>query len=151
MVGIIVITTALIEELKQFAEWAARQENWYDIEARMDGKIKPPGEDERYEKIVGVVNPMRCIFSWTIVKSTKNLYRHLSISVPDPDRFPNPEMAFEVAKYLGFTGRHSDWYIHADNGGPGEHKNVIIIQDLSSKLEVTNESERQEENGSVVD
>lgn len=119
------------EEIKTFeelAEWASKEENWYDVEAAKRGEIEAPGEDKRYVRFLG---DLQCVFSFTVVKSTKMLYRHLSISVAAPGRMPNLHLSTEIAKMLGFTGGPVDWRFGegrvAPEGGP---RNGVILQEI---------------------
>jgi hypothetical protein len=129
MLGIVLINNELRDDLKKLADWAAQPENWYDIEAAHRGEVIAPGDDERYVKIVGVVGTVRCVFSWSVVRSNKSLFRHLSVSVvDDPNKLPNPELTFEIARMLGFTGSMDDWLIGRGLEGPGLVKNIVIMQ-----------------------
>jgi hypothetical protein len=131
MLGIIIFDKKLEDDISSLAEWASKPENWYDIEAFMRGEGKPPGDDKRYERIIGLVGQMRCVFSWTVFCSKKELYRHLSISVSDPKRIPSPTMSFEIARMLGFIGSYQDWGIGEGlSNPPGAHRNIVILQQI---------------------
>jgi len=60
-----------------------------------------PGNDPRYIVTMG---SYRVVFSLTEIPHEGKLYKHLSISIPDKDRFPNPIMINEVIGLFGFEG-----------------------------------------------
>lgn len=124
---IIVITDADIQGFKELAEWASKKENWYDVEAAKRGEVKAPGADKRYVRILG---DMQCIFSFTVIKSEKVLYRHLSISVADPTCMPNRSVAADIARMLGFTSEGSEWAFGPGAVMPGGPKNGVILQEI---------------------
>ncbi len=124
---ILLITAEIEEACKQLATWAAQPENWYDLEAGVSGQILPPGGDARYVRQFGY---FRCVFSVTHYRTQKQLFRHLSISVADPEGMPALEIAFELAKLFGFTGAPQDWGIGEGVRAPGEHRHGVVMQDM---------------------
>ena len=69
--------------------------NWY----RPGLSETIPGDDPRY---VATLDTYRVVFSYTEME-TKELLRHLSISVPSKD-YPNPFVVWTFADLFGFTG-----------------------------------------------
>ena len=73
----------------------------------------PPGDDARH--VVHIPLGFRAAFSFT-EDPEGDLYRHLSISVEDEAKYPNPIAAFMIADAFGFTG----WKIEmGDQPPPG--------------------------------
>ena len=58
-----------------------------------------PGDDPGF---VAYLNTYRCVFTFT--RAQGMVYRHLTISVPAKDKYPNPIAAFMIAELFGFTG-----------------------------------------------
>jgi hypothetical protein len=58
-----------------------------------------PGDDPNFVAHVPV--GFRCVF--TLTKHGGKLFRHLTVSVPDKDRFPSPEAMIALAREFGFT------------------------------------------------
>lgn len=58
-----------------------------------------PGDDPRF---VIFLNTFRVVFTFSVYQGA--LWRHLSISVPEKDKYPNPIAAFTIAKEFGFSG-----------------------------------------------
>ena len=61
----------------------------------------PPGDDPRH---VCLLNDFCCTFSYTKDEASGKLYRHLSVSIPVPDRYPSPEAMAEIAALFEFSG-----------------------------------------------
>jgi hypothetical protein len=80
---------------------------------------KAPGNDPRHVLRLG---DMRCVFS--VSKAGTRLYRHLTISVSNRTRLPNPSLVEEVGHLLGFDGSLTDWFV-SDGGGL-----IILIQEI---------------------
>ncbi|HMI84892.1 MAG TPA: hypothetical protein VK550_12415 [Polyangiaceae bacterium] len=85
--------------------FASLPENHY---RPLSGDREPPGDKESYILTFGLPGrTYRCVFSLTEA-SDKNLYRHLSISVPEmqhtPSRAPHPLACWTLARAYGFTG-----------------------------------------------
>lgn len=74
----------------------------------LSGDRVPPGDKESYIRTFGLPGKTyRCVFSFTEA-SDKNIYRHLSISVPEmagnPRLAPHPLACWTLARAYGFTG-----------------------------------------------
>jgi|SRR5215475_10582682 len=63
------------------------------------GKSPTPGDIPGY---VAFLNTYRCVFTFTRTRGM--IYRHLTISVPPENKYPNPVAAFLIAQLFGFTG-----------------------------------------------
>jgi hypothetical protein len=80
------------QSLKEFAE---QPENRFVI-----GRSSfVPGDRSEY---VRYLNNYRCVF--TLTEHESRVFRHLSISVPAPNRLPHQMSAFTIATWFGFTG-----------------------------------------------
>ena len=66
---------------------------------------KVPGDDPRHVLILGTY---RAVFSITDMfdplHRVRRSFRHLSVSIPDPKRYPHPVAVCMIADVLGFTG-----------------------------------------------
>jgi hypothetical protein len=88
-----------------------------------------PGDNPNH---VAVLNTYRCVFTFTHVSD--RVFRHLSISVPQPGKFANPAAAFHIAELFGFTGYDvreafipaPDWIIDTKL----EENCIIIAQEI---------------------
>lgn len=100
---------------KEMVAFSSQPENIY----HPGPGAKIPGDRPEH---VAHFNDFRCVFSWTAVKS--GVYRHLSVSVGDPTRLPNPVMVEEVSRLFGFTKSYADWQVEIDHS----HGAVIIAQ-----------------------
>jgi hypothetical protein len=103
------------ERAKEIATFASQPENIY----HPGPKAKVPGDCPEY---VAQFNDFRAVFSWTKVKS--GVYRHLSVSVGDPTRLPNPVMVEEISRLFGFSKGYQDWDVDVD----AAHGVVIVAQ-----------------------
>ena len=90
---------------KEIATFSAQPENIY----QPGPGSAPPGDRREH---VAQFWDFRCVFSWTRVQS--GTYRHLSVSVGDPTRLPNPVMVDEISRLFGFTGTYSNWNVEID-------------------------------------
>jgi len=103
------------QRAKEIVAYASQPENIY----HPDPKAKVPGDCPEH---VAQFGSFRIVFSWTKVRL--GVYRHLSVSVGDPTRLPNPVMVEEVSRLFGFTGSFKDWEIEIDR----EHGVAIVAQ-----------------------
>ena len=110
---------AAVQCLRDFAEKPA---NWYLIGPGGRSSFTP-GDLPQYRVFLG---SYRCVFTWTRQHDGR-LFRHLSISVPS-ERYPNPIVAFEIAKLFGFTGRESP-LVEAPDG-------VLSVQHVDTRSAV---------------
>lgn len=134
MLTVFVIGDEERKVFKELADMASQKENWFDGDAFAASKIATvPGSDDKFVRVLGDV---RCVFSWTIYRSKKQLFRHLTMSVlGQPDRMPSIFVAHEVARMLGFTGDSDGWmHQQLDNG---ETKVGAIAQLLDYQLYVS--------------
>jgi hypothetical protein len=58
-----------------------------------------PGNDPHFTALLG---SYRTVFTFT--RDGEALFRHLSVSVPMPGRYPNPIAVWMIADLYGFTG-----------------------------------------------
>jgi hypothetical protein len=87
-----------------------------------------PGENPNH---VADLNTYRCVFTFT--RAEGRLYRHLTISVPKQQKYPNPIAAFMIAELFGFTGYNEkepsrpglNWIIDINN----EENCVMLAQE----------------------
>lgn len=63
------------------------------------GKRPPIGNNPNHARLIPV--GFRVVFS--IEEHMKNKYRHLSVSLTDSDKAPNPGHVAEIARLLGFS------------------------------------------------
>jgi hypothetical protein len=117
------------KKVDAIVEFAQQEANWYDPKPG----AKPPGLDARYRCFLGTY---RCVFSFTIDRRAKKVYRHLSISVPTRGRLPQPPVAVLIAKMFGFTGdAHPDklvpldWMVHVQTDHLVDDDCVVLVQD----------------------
>ncbi len=105
--------------IKAVVEFAAKPENHYRLLPGVDST--PPGLDPNFCAQLG---HYRCVFSHTVTPDC--MYRHLSVSIPKPWRFPHP-MAIEIiAKRFGFTGGFKNWGVNVNK----EDGCVVVVQRL---------------------
>jgi hypothetical protein len=100
---------------KEIASYSSQPENIY----HPGDKAKVPGDHPEH---VAQFGDFRCVFSWTRVKS--GVYRHLSVSVGDPSRLPNPVIVEEIARLFGFAGSFGNWQMDID----APHGVVIVAE-----------------------
>jgi hypothetical protein len=107
----------------QVVAHALEPENYYEPGL----SPQPPGDDPRY---IVLLNTFRCVFSITKAPDGR-LFRHLSISVPTPGKYPNEFAVLEIARLFGFTGWDGhrlyfpdNWMIDANQ----EDECVILAQ-----------------------
>lgn len=101
MIRVLVISEEAREHARRVKEFAERPENLYDPYTQPCGtKVAIPGDNPRH---VAQFNSFRAVFSITRSPEGK-VFRHLSISIPVRDRYPNPVAVCETAALFGFTG-----------------------------------------------
>lgn len=86
-----------------------------------------PGDNPLYVIWLG---DYRCVF--TITKSDGRLWRHLSVSVPAKNAFPNHAAIEEIARLFGITGTVTDW---ARKGHVMPNHNegcIVVVQEYPS-------------------
>ena len=76
-------------------DYALDRKHWY----RPAKDARVPGDDPRF---VTHLDTYRCVF--TITETPAGPMRHLSISVPAKELYPNVIAAFTIAEMFGFTG-----------------------------------------------
>jgi len=103
------------QRAKEMVVYASQPGNYY----HPGPKAKVPGDCPEH---VAQFGSFRIVFSWTKVKP--GVFRHLSVSVGDPKRLPNPVMVEEVSRLFGFTGTFKDWDVEVDRN----HGVAIIAQ-----------------------
>jgi hypothetical protein len=115
-------------KVKVVTDFAEKPENYYIVEKGGFSLQRPPGDDPRH---VTHLDTYRCVFS--ITKAEDKLWKHLSVSVPNPNAFPNPMATFTIAELFGFTtwtGNPADvpeaWKIQID----GEGHCIVLAQEL---------------------
>lgn len=116
------------QEIRRVVEHAER--NYYEPGMSL------PGDDPAF--VVHVPDGFRCVF--TITRYQGQLYRHLTVSVPDPEKYPSPEATVVLAKEFGFTASDGSLEIRkrvvvdgwmASPGHEGEHC-IVVIQPLEA-------------------
>lgn len=86
-------------DLKELAEYA--EKNVYSMDDLLDimnGATDPPGLDKNFTRTI----PYEYRVVFTIEDQVKGKFRHLSISVGDRTKLPNPHACEEIIKLLGF-------------------------------------------------
>jgi hypothetical protein len=84
-----------------------------------------PGDDPKF---VIHLNTYRVVFTFSVDRGA--LWRHLSISVPEKDKYPNPIAAFTIAKEFGFSGwvegrgPPDGWFLKVEKEPPY----IVIVQ-----------------------
>jgi len=89
-----------------------------------------PGDDPNF---VVNLDTYRCVFTFTRIDG--KLYRHLTISIPRPNIYPNPIAAFHIAVLFGFTGYNEndpekpgvDWMMDVKR----DENAVMLVQEAS--------------------
>jgi len=94
---VLIIDNEAKSRATEVLDFASKPENIY----RPGPKVKAPGDNPNYVMNIG---DFRVVFSLTESQIDQMIYRHLSISVPDRNRFPNPVVVNEVIQLFGFTG-----------------------------------------------
>lgn len=85
-----------------------------------------PGDNPNF---VAKLDTYRAVFTFTRIEG--KIYRHLTISIPRPQMFPNPIAAFHIAELFGFTGYKgadrpgTDWMIDVKH----DENAVMIAQE----------------------
>ena len=75
------------------------------LQDRIAGKLPAVGDNP--EHVVKLFFGITVVFSWQI-QPDKFAYRHISVSVDNPDKMPNPVMFNELLGQFGFEGRLAD-------------------------------------------
>lgn len=109
-------TTEAVASLVAFAE--ANPLSLYQIKKIMEGVSVPPGDDDRFVRIVP--NGFRCVLTIEEHRNNK-VFRHLSVSV-DGDQWPNPQAVEVLMKVFGFTSVLHDCVSYLE-----EHSRAINI------------------------
>lgn len=114
------------DKAAQVLEFAERPENWY----HHPGSSWVPGDRSEF---VTRIDTYRCVYTHTVSRGRH--YRHLSISVPAREKFPNPVAVFTLATFFGFTGARmvedvaaepgTDWMFEPNH----EEKCVMVVQE----------------------
>jgi len=121
MLRVLVIGDAEREAVNRLVAWAMEPANYYRIGP--DAKI--PGTNPKY---VIRLNDFRCVF--TITDNGEMLWRHLSVSVPAPNKIPNPIMFEEIAKLFGFKGDVEDWAREGHVDVNRRDNCVVLVQEF---------------------
>lgn len=107
---LLVIGPEETQAARELVAFAAEEANWY----QPDLAQPPPGENPKH---CLQLNDFRCVFSITKAPDG-SLYRHLSVSVPTPDKFPSPEAFDLIAQLFGFPEMncetHGQYGIHCN-------------------------------------
>jgi hypothetical protein len=94
---VLIIDDEAKAEAQRVLDYALDPAHWY--RPGIDSKI--PGNNPDY--VARIRDGFRCVF--TITRHGDGFtMRHLSISVPGEDRYPNVAAAFMIAELFGFTG-----------------------------------------------
>lgn len=98
--------------VQELVKFASREENWYKI-----GESKwVPGDRQEY---ILHMDTYRCVFTNTLMED-KRIFRHLSVSIPKEDMFPNPVVVYEIASMFGFIGAKTSQLQSDIVVGPGD-------------------------------
>src|SRR5580698_4611 len=79
---------------------ATKPENYY----RLGTSTWIPGDLPEYRIVLGGIMTV-----FTITVAGTETLRHMSFSLTDSPKMPNPAMVEEIAKMFGFTGTVYDW------------------------------------------
>jgi hypothetical protein len=82
--------------IKRVLRHAMAPQHWY--RPKKDARI--PGDDPQF--VAHIRDGYRCVF--TITQTEGTIFRHLTISVPSEDKYPNIVAAFLIAQEFGFVG-----------------------------------------------
>ncbi len=106
------------EAIRKVVSYSRARRHWYYVEEDDTTKQPPPGTLPGHvcKLLVGV----RCVFSYTYLRATHTLCRHLSISVFGLPAEPN--IATALAEEFGFRGQIDDWRIQLEDNC------VVVIQ-----------------------
>jgi hypothetical protein len=92
----LVIDERAKEQAKNILEYA--DAHWY-----RPWEEGPPGDNPNH--VLKLFSGYRVVFSFTMAPKTHEVWRQLSISLTDSNRYPNPFAAYTIAQDLfGFTG-----------------------------------------------
>lgn len=112
--SVLIVTDAEREAAHKVAMYAALPEHHY----KPGPGVPSPGDDPKHTVRFA---SFRCTFSFTQF-SKVGLFRHLSISVSDPKKYPHPVAVEMIANLFGFKGQLEDWQV-----GPHEREHCIIV------------------------
>lgn len=110
-------------ELKSLSEYAMK--NQYSLDEmldRMNNDIEPPGDDKNFFRII----PHEFKVVMTVEEHPSGKFRHVSISVGDRTKMPNPHACEEIVKMLDFDGELYDCVISGFEDG---------VVDIMEKME----------------
>jgi len=90
-----------------------------------------PGHDPN---LVAIFNEIRVAFSFTHLEG--DVFRHVSISVPEAGQYPNPMIALAIADLFGFTGwDHTAEIPEGWTGGVNQDEGcVVFIQKIEEPV-----------------
>lgn len=125
------------KELKDLAEFAAKEENHWNA---AEGKAHEPNPFTRHVKVSctsGHDHTVHVIFTFSVgflMKPTgevvkKVVIRHLTLGMDDFMAHPDPVQILTVAKFLGFTGSNENWHIEMH---PSWTNVVVVTQPVET-------------------
>jgi hypothetical protein len=133
---VLLIDDEVRRNIKRVVEFSSKTENYYRIDANGKSQGKAPGLDARH---VVRIDTYRCVFSVTSTPISR--YRHLSVGIPEEDKYPNPLAAWMIASEFGFTGWDGkseappkDWLFDVHK----QENCVVVAQLLSATQEAVN-------------
>lgn len=112
----LVIDDAVRADIKRVVAYAeAHRVPLPEMRLHADGKLPPPGDDNRF--VCVLPRGFRCVY--TVEYHPSGLYRHLSVSVPDPGRAPNETAVILIASEFGFHPEGiAGWVFRKEDFGP---------------------------------
>jgi hypothetical protein len=117
--SILIIDDQSRQRVQRLAEFALSPENHY----RPGGGIVP-GDDSRFVIMLG---SYRCVFTYTRLSS--GLFRHLSVSVGQPGKWPMPQAVEMIGQMFGFVGPFASWIKSLDT-----HSQSVVVAELINEL-----------------
>ena len=113
----LIIDDTARQAAQRVIDFAEKKENHYIVGYGGLTAQRPPGDDSRHVLYVsGLAGDLsgktgfRCVFS--ITEADGATWRHLSISIPPPTKYPNPYAVYTIAQdlfhFTGWNGRSSE-------------------------------------------
>jgi hypothetical protein len=131
MRGFLVIGPKQRKQAAKILKHSKKRANWYNpTVAGWMNRI--PGHMREHTCKMG---NYRCVFSWTLNKHQR-VFRHLTVSVPDKDKYPLPEGILMIAPLFGFTtdgekteaGFPASWGLDVKDDHPIDDPCVEVIE-----------------------
>lgn len=136
----LIISDGIVQRIREVVAHASQRDHWYDPTNRTDGWLdRLPGNNP--EHCVTIPDNYRCVFSYSI-SGNKQVWRHLSVSVPAKGAMPSPEAIITIAPLFGFTGKVNlqkaldrtpdmfpdSWMVHVQSGNVIDDDCIVLAE-----------------------